>query len=79
MIKLMRVLAVAHAGSLSWLTGTLELNRAVVSVISNTCAFPANQRGRLILCVLQMQMQYFDILFNYLLLRNVSNVAYVDL
>ncbi len=26
--------------TLSWLTGTLEQNRAIVNVISNICAFP---------------------------------------
>lgn len=30
-----------HAGSLSWLAGTLALSRAFVNVIGNTCAFPA--------------------------------------
>ena len=31
---------IVHAGSQSWLTGTPEYNRAIVSV-SNTCASPA--------------------------------------
>lgn len=32
-----------YAGSLAWLTGTPRRNTAIIVVISNTCAFPADK------------------------------------
>ncbi len=39
--------------SLSWLTGTLEQNRAIIDIISNTYTFPCYDKSKCLLCVLK--------------------------